>query len=532
MIRSWDSFGGLNSNLQATNSTRGIGGMAEQSTGRGANPLAEAPTTVKQLGAKPRSRHLARLMLVMLVIVCLLALQSRGGAVEWLLTAVVCAAAVWCLIIPYAAIGSIQIVRTIKEEGSLSDGGTIQVEVTVKTTRPLPLMWISVHEELENNSASDGDGRASLQRRTLEIPWLRRSHSFSYSVSGLHRGEWRFRPLQISAGDLLGVSIRSFTIPAQGSVTVGAEAPQGEKLEGMPASMEGRSRSYERRPIDATGMTAKFARRRSGAGSQSRGYIPGDPLWRIDWRAMARGLGMQTRLHDNDAPSDIIVVLDGNLSSYGGDGRLFDANCGRAAQVIRRAFSAGSGITLLVTGHEETVLHIHVLDQRSLQAAEERLLRFQPSGRQPFFDQLGNIIARLPHGSAVICLTTAHSGGKRAVGGTVLTAGAVKGTGKSAHIQAAGGSSDMVHASSEASMNGGEQESSHRAAYAARLAAARRGKLHMLLACAGDTADSERLYMEELIKRGCRAVLLPLPAAYRRQPEILEGGDGYASVRI
>ncbi|GGD87868.1 DUF58 domain-containing protein [Paenibacillus nasutitermitis] len=483
---------------------------------------------------KPGARPVARVMLLMLPLLCLLALQSRSSSAEWLLVCVMGAVAVWCLILPYAAIGRITAVRHIQEDGPLVDGGAIQIKLTVNTSKPLPLMWITVSEELLNISGvNKSDSQTSVKRRIMEIPWFRRSHTFTYSISGLQRGEWKFLPVQISAGDLLGVNVRSFTLPVQGGVKVKAEAPQGEKIGSMPVSLEGRM-ANQHRPADSAGKTGSAVRARSGSGAVSRGYIPGDPLWRIDWRAMARGLGMQTRLDENDVPSGLIVILDGCAGAYAGDGRLFDANCGRASLAMRHAVYEGNSVTLLFTGQDTVAIHVPAQNRKRLQAAEEQLLGMRPDGRKPLAGQLAGIMSKVPRGSGVVCITAADR--SKSLNGSAAPANrGAKLADRTAAARAYGrrgkaAESGTAGPGGSATDNG---EETSWAAYAARLAAARRGRLTVLLASATSIAPDHELQQQaKLIQSGCRAVLLPLPPEYRKLPEIREGGIDDAGTRI
>jgi len=70
-------------------------------------------------------------------------------------------------------------------------------------------------------------------------------------------------------------------------------------------------RAPHRRPVGApTGMRP---RRVVGAGSelhQLRGYVPGDPLARLDWKATARAGRLITREFSEDQHLDILVAID------------------------------------------------------------------------------------------------------------------------------------------------------------------------------------------------------------------------------
>ena len=80
------------------------------------------------------------------------------------------------------------------------------------------------------------------------------------------------------------------------------------------------------------------ARRALGAGQelhQLRGYAPGDPLTRIDWKATARSGALMTREYSEDQHLDVLVAIDaGRLSRV----RTGPARSVRAVLQCRREF--------------------------------------------------------------------------------------------------------------------------------------------------------------------------------------------------
>ena len=80
-----------------------------------------------------------------------------------------------------------------------------------------------------------------------------------------------------------------------------------------------------RRAVRARGMVGGArARRVAGAGAelhQLRGYLPGDPLARIDWKASARAGSLMTREYSEDQHLDVLVAVDA--------GRLSRLRCGK-----------------------------------------------------------------------------------------------------------------------------------------------------------------------------------------------------------
>ena len=94
-------------------------------------------------------------------------------------------------------------------------------------------------------------------------------------------------------------------------------------------------------------------RRAAGAGSelyQLRGYVPGDPLSRIDWKATARTGSLVTRELSEDQHLDIVVAIDAGRFSSVRAGRLdrFGLYANVAARFAEAAVANDDRIGLVV----------------------------------------------------------------------------------------------------------------------------------------------------------------------------------------
>lgn len=461
----------------------GMAGRTGASGHAGASGGAAAPADVRGAG----SRHGARAVLLLLAAACGAALYSRQGAVEWLAFAVFAAIALWCLAIPYAAVGRIEGIRSTGTQ-TLTDGGELSVRLILQFSRPLPLMWVSVCEELVLAGDGAGGGTHSpLRWRSVGLPGFGRRLTVEYTAYGLHRGEWTFRPIVVAAGDLLGMTVRRFAVPVDTTILVRPAAPPGERIELTEKAAAGAGQGT-RRPAAAAepSIAAAGYRSRYGAGPETRAYRPGDPLRRVDWRAMARGMGAQTRINGDESPGEAVVLLDASAQAYGGDRRLFDAAAGRALQAVRGYAAAGSHVTLVCAGLSFFRLRVMAGDDASLRRLEARLSKLEADGEQPCADALVKTAISLPRGAAAVMVTTAR--GAEAAGALSMAAG---------------------------------------------LARTRGGKLQVILSSAGAAAEGwpaadELRCRTSLLAAGCPALLLPMPDAYRREPVIREGAGANA----
>ena len=102
------------------------------------------------------------------------------------------------------------------------------------------------------------------------------------------------------------------------------------------------------------------ARRALGAGQelhQLRGYAPGDPLTRIDWKATARSGALMTREYSEDQHLDVLVVIDAGRLSRVRSGRLdrFGLYCNVAASFAELVTLNDDRIGLLVYAEQVLV---------------------------------------------------------------------------------------------------------------------------------------------------------------------------------
>ncbi|WP_274648958.1 DUF58 domain-containing protein [Paenibacillus humicola] len=539
-----------------------------------------------------KGRFAARLLLLGLLGLSAMALQARGGAAERLFFGVLSAVSVWCWVVPYLSVGRISAERFVTPDGGTAvDGGSLRVKLTLRMSRPLPLLWLAVRDEL---AYPDGESGRTLVFRSLGLPGFARELTIEYGVSGLHRGEIAIRPVQVAAGDPLGLTVRSFVVPCESRMLVRPSPP----LPGMPGGMErslvpgGQRTSVHGPPRGAAGapaIGAASATSRPGAGPDSRIYAPGDPLRRVDWRAMARGAGLQTRLDDREPPAEEAVLLDVSAGSYGGDRRLFDASAGSAAGALQAAAASGRGVSLLLGAPGLPKRYVGAGDQAAYGQAVDTLARLHAEKEAPLADAIAEASLALPRGSVIVCLTAGlppEGGGKAGApghGGTgnavpqvnrgSLEARAKAGSGASAarggmaenHDAPEAGAKAGVGASAAsagmaenrgaleagAKAGGGASAADAGAAVdrdaaagspgvgstdgpfvrALKIAALRGVRLDLRISCnAGDEAAAAAHWNRFVKGTGCTVTVLPVPESYRREPEIFEGGGGYAGV--
>jgi uncharacterized protein (DUF58 family) len=177
-------------------------------------------------------------------------------------------------------------------------GERINIDLRVENKGWLPIPWLELHETLPVALA----GPNSFQSVIHLGPGA--EAKFEYFVDARKRGYYMIGPLSVSTGDIFGLSS---AVLAQGqadpliiypkivpftSVAIPSHSPQGTLRHPLPL--------FE----DPTRVFGK------------RGYLSGDSLRRIDWKASASSGRLQVKLFEPSIALETFVVLNLNAEDY------------------------------------------------------------------------------------------------------------------------------------------------------------------------------------------------------------------------
>lgn len=161
----------------------------------------------------------------------------------------------------------------------------------------------------------------------------------SYQITGIRRGVWPLGPLMLRTVDPFGLAQREQSFGDTRSVTV---VPEVFAL--APLAVR----------VGAAGGTAHTSSTRLGQGSDNlspRGYIPGDSMRRIHWRATAHRGQLMVRQEEEESSPDAVVVLD--RSSRGWDAPGSEADPAFEAAV---SLCASAAVHLAAEGYSVDVI--------------------------------------------------------------------------------------------------------------------------------------------------------------------------------
>jgi uncharacterized protein (DUF58 family) len=233
--------------------------------------------------------------LTLLVVLILIASFMRGDFALTLIYLVVGALAAgmwWCR----RALAHVEAKRRFNTHAFL--GERIKIDLHVQNKGRLPLPWLELRETLPVALA----GPNSFQSVINLGP--RAEANFEYSVEARKRGYYQIGPLSISTGDILGLSdslqaenqaehlvVYPKIIPFT-SIEIPSHSPQGTLRHTRPL--------FE----DPTRVFGK------------RGYISGDSLRSMDWKASASTGQLQVKLFEPSIALETFVILNLNAEDY------------------------------------------------------------------------------------------------------------------------------------------------------------------------------------------------------------------------
>lgn len=167
---------------------------------------------------------------------------------------------------------------------TVSETSRVTVRFTLRALRVPRGLW---HDVLPDAVTGDSGGEYPPETGQL-----------TYLITGVRRGVWPLGPLMLRTVDPFGLAQREQPFGDTRSVTV---VPEVFAL--APLAVR----------VGAAGGTAHTSSTRLGQGSDNlspRGYIPGDSMRRIHWRATAHRGQLMVRQEEEESSPDAVVVLD------------------------------------------------------------------------------------------------------------------------------------------------------------------------------------------------------------------------------
>jgi uncharacterized protein (DUF58 family) len=346
------------------------------------------------------------------------------------------------LVLAMVDIWSVYCLRYVAYKRSLSEkrvlyGEDVTLSLTLENTKILPLPWIEVQDAvpralpIKNQPTSTGGSSSSFTLDTLfNLRWYDRV-TRRYTVQCRARGVHTFGPTTLRSGDIFGFVDREAELENRQYVLV---YPMVVPLTSfnLPARHPFGDRRAPRRLLEDPSRVVGV-----------REYVYGDSLRRVDWKATARMMQMQSKIYEATTTHTIVLFLNAAARSdeyYGIHPELQELSICAAASVTEWAVDQGYAVGL----YANSVMYmpdeeIHFTDTSSDDSQEDaqqeiarqrqrRRIRIPASSNeaqrqrimetlarvQPFFgtsieDVLQTERTHLPTGATVIIITTTIS---------------------------------------------------------------------------------------------------------------------------
>ncbi|XEC93880.1 DUF58 domain-containing protein [Paenibacillus tarimensis] len=328
----------------------------------------------------------------------------RGGAVEWFAFIVIAGMLLLSISAPLISIRKVQVLRKLLQDSPVS-GGELGVELTVRSSFIVPMVWIAVKDEAKNET---NPGEKPVEYRRVVLPWFSREFTLQYVLRPLRRGELLFCAVHVTVGDMFGLITRQVSIACESRTLVLPEPIREDNQAGRWVWSSPKVNGAGRKLLSTAGENegTKGTGLRPGSGHDLRAYAAGDPLRCLDWRSMAKGRGWHIRTETPAAPVERIIVLDRSVSSYGNNSRLFDACVSRALWGARQSLVEGAGVLLLYDAHGKDALRSgRERPGRYLARAAVQMARLKADSGRPADEAAFNALKSVPRGATIICVS-------------------------------------------------------------------------------------------------------------------------------
>lgn len=261
----------------------------------------------------------------------------------------------------------------------LTPGDAAVATVHVTNLSSVPALEVRWSDTVPSGVSADATGVLP----TLGGRHGRRSRvRFTYPLEGLRRGRHRIGPLRVEVGDPFGLVQRRHAFGEPQDLVV---LPRRHDL----GAVSGRG-------VDQ-GVTAQGAAHQAGLGEDdlvARGYLPGDALKRMHWKATAHRGELMVRQEEQQDDPRVGVVVDVDAASFGStrtrDGWSHSPELewavSAAASVVDHLSRAGFAVVLRAPGDavDRRVDHADALGEALVDLAVlEPADDLDPSGTDP-----------------------------------------------------------------------------------------------------------------------------------------------------
>lgn len=223
-------------------------------------------------------------------------------------------------------------------------GDIVSVVITVHNKGALPIAWILAEDLLPRRALLFRPPNLQLegQRMKLQMLWGGQDKYIFYRLTCNRRGYYQLGPTVAETGDLFGL-YRTFRVLNEPQFLL--VYPRLIPLQGFDVA--------SRRPIGEVRMTHRLYEdptRIAGV----RGYLPGDPLSRVHWRATARTGELHSKLYEPSTIVGATILLDFHTNSHPRQDEPYRSELAvtAAASIANAVYEMGQQIGFVTNGRD------------------------------------------------------------------------------------------------------------------------------------------------------------------------------------
>lgn len=326
--------------------------------------------------------------MLILFIIALLVRDDFIFTIVYLLAGVTIVGRIW----------SLKVLRNLAYERSYTRkafcGEEVPVQLTVSNRGWMPMIWLRLIESLPTEIAP-----VIPLRQVLSLG-PHRQVRFEYILHARKRGYYKVGPLFASTGDLLGLTNEQRWESSQDSLIIYPRIIRLSSLKLVSSAPVGTLRHTQPIYEDASRVHGK------------RGYVVGDSLRRVDWKATAASGHLQVKLFDPSISLTTEFILGLNVNEY-------DAHRWADATELAIVVTA-SMVDWVIRNKQYAGLATNGLDplndqgtftpiapgkgQAQLMRILELLARVQAADAQPLIEVVRYAMQQLPWGTTLVLI--------------------------------------------------------------------------------------------------------------------------------
>lgn len=257
----------------------------------------------------------------------------------------------------------VEVTRQISQT-RLMAGERIRVSLLLHRSYLFPYHWLILRDrgELENRTtAGKADFLVPNQNHIV----------LDYGVYQLQRGRYRFKRVELIAGDLLGIVKRKKVVHQPQTILVYPRIQPVSNWSTIAVNQGSRRQIMKKSKQDLSVVTGL------------RNYQYGDRLQQIHWKATARGQGIKVKEYEQEVTFEFTFLLDQREQAYKDvSPQIFERAVSLVASLMNQTISQQYPTSLLLTGKISARLKAGRSQEHFVRMLET-LVDVKPDGKLP-----------------------------------------------------------------------------------------------------------------------------------------------------